>query len=204
MRKTKFTVALVLAMAALLPLESCIGSFALTNKVLSWNNSVGSKWVNELVFFAFWVLPVYEITCLADVLVLNSIEFWTGDNPVTAETKVIDGKDARYLVQRDKTGYTITNLNDKSVVRFNFDATDNSWTVENNGVETKFMTFNDDNTVNMITPDGSFTTVELNEQGVMAYRDMVGAGISYEMRLFTLLLNTSDAVSPIETASLIV
>ena len=182
MRKTKFTVALVLAMAALLPLESCIGSFALTNKVLSWNNSVGSKWVNELVFFAFWVLPVYEITCLADVLVLNSIEFWTGDNPVTAETKVIDGKDARYLVQRDKTGYTITNLNDKSVVRFNFDATDNSWTVENNGVETKFMTFNDDNTVNMITPDGSFTTVELNEQGVMAYRDMVGAGISYAMR----------------------
>ena len=183
MRKTKITVALVLAMAALLPLESCIGSFALSNKVLTWNKSVsGSKFVNELVFFAFWVLPVYEITILADVLVLNSIEFWTGDNPVTAETKVIDGKDARYLVQRDKTGYTITNLSDKSVVRFNFDATDNSWAVENNGVETKFMTFNDDNTVNMLTPDGSFTKVELNEQGVMAYRDMVGAGISYAMR----------------------
>ncbi|MBO7608921.1 MAG: DUF3332 domain-containing protein [Muribaculaceae bacterium] len=182
MRKTKFTVAVVLAMAALLPLESCIGSFALSNKVLTWNKSLGNKFVNELVFFAFWVLPVYEITMLADVLVLNSIEFWTGDNPVTAETKVIDGKDARYLVERDKTGYTITNLNDNSMVRFNFDANDRSWSVENNGVETKFMTFNDDNSVNMITPDGSFTKVELNEQGLMAYRNMVTNGISYAMR----------------------
>lgn len=183
MRKTKITVALVLAMAALLPLESCIGSFALSNKVLTWNKSVSnSKFVNELVFFAFWVLPVYEITVLADVLVINSIEFWTGDNPVTAETKIVDGKDARYLVERDNTGYTITNLSDNSIVRFNYDATDRSWSVENNGVETKFMTFNDDNTVNMISPDGSFTTVELNEQGLMAYRDMVTNGVAYAMR----------------------
>lgn len=35
MKKTKIAVAVVLAMAALLPLESCIGSFALTKKVLT-------------------------------------------------------------------------------------------------------------------------------------------------------------------------
>ena len=37
-----------------------------------------SKFVNELVFFAFWILPVYEVSGLADLLVLNSIEFWSG------------------------------------------------------------------------------------------------------------------------------
>ncbi len=182
MRKTKISVALILALAALMPLESCIGSFALTNKVLTWNKGVGNKFVNELVFFAFWILPVYEITALADILVINSIEFWTNENPVTAEAKIIDGKDARYLVQQDKTGYTITNLSDKSVVRLNFDASTRSWAVEHNGVETTFMTFVDDSHVKMLTPGGSFTTVELNEQGLMAYRSMVTNGVTYAMR----------------------
>ncbi|MDE7119681.1 MAG: DUF3332 domain-containing protein, partial [Muribaculaceae bacterium] len=49
-------------------LTSCIGSFALTNKLLAWNNQVSNKFVNELVFFAFWIIPVYEVTSLADVL----------------------------------------------------------------------------------------------------------------------------------------
>lgn len=50
--------------------------FSLTNKLLTWNRQVGSKFVNELVFFALWILPVYEVSGLADLLVLNSIEFW--------------------------------------------------------------------------------------------------------------------------------
>lgn len=182
MRKTKISVALIIAMAALMPLESCIGSFALTNKVLAWNKTVGNKFVNELVFVAFCILPVYEITALADVLVINSIEFWTDENPVTAQTKIIDGKDARYMVQSDEHGYTITNLSDKQVVRLNFNAAERSWAVEQNGVETTFMTFTDDNRVNMLTPDGSFATVELNEQGLMAYRNMVGESVTYAMR----------------------
>ncbi len=76
---------LTLAVATLLAgsmLTSCIGSFSLTNKLLSWNHQVSNKFVNELVFFAFWIIPVYEVTALADVLVLNSIEFWSGSNPI--------------------------------------------------------------------------------------------------------------------------
>ena len=181
MKKTKITVALVLAMAALLPLESCIGSFALTKKVLTWNKQVGDKFVNELVFVAFCILPVYEITALADILVINSIEFWSGENPVVAQAKVIDGKDASYLVQSDKDGYTITNPKDKSIVRLNFDAVNRSWSVEQNGIETTFMTFVDNTHVNMLTPTGDFTTVELNEQGVMAYQQMASTAACYAM-----------------------
>ena len=39
-----------------------------------------------------YIIPVYEITQLADILVINSIEFWTGDNPIASnvgETKIV-------------------------------------------------------------------------------------------------------------------
>ena len=104
MRKSYLTIAVVLALGASMTLQSCLGSFALSNKVLNWNRQVGDKFVNELVFVAFWILPVYEMSLLADILVINSIEFWSGENPVVAQTKVVDGKDAKYLVQSDKTG----------------------------------------------------------------------------------------------------
>ena len=182
MKRTKIYAAVVLAMAAMLPLQSCLGSFALTNKVLDWNRQVGDKFVNELVFVAFWVLPVYELCGLADILVINSIEFWNGENPVTAETKVIDGKDAKYLVQSDASGYTITNLSDKTVVRLNFNADEKSWSVEHDGKDITFMTFIDDTRVKMLTPSGDFTTVELSQQGVMAYQEAVQSSLYYAQR----------------------
>lgn len=182
MRKYYLSLVVVLCLGASLTLQSCLGSFALTNKVLNWNRQVGDKFVNELVFVAFWILPVYELTGLADLLVINSIEFWSGENPVVAETKIIDGKDAKYKVESDATGYTVTNLTDKSQFRFNFDASDRSWSIEKDGQEQKFMTLVDDKHVKMITPEGDFRTVELSQQGVYAYEQMVGAGNFYAAR----------------------
>lgn len=182
MKKRFFSVALIVTLASSLMFTSCIGSFRLTNKVLTWNKQVGSKFVNELVFVAFWILPVYELSAIADLLVLNSIEFWSGNNPVQASTKTIDGKNGRYIVKCDKNGYTITNTNDKSVVKFNFDATDNSWSVCNGEKEVKFMQFVDDTHVKMLTPEGDFKTVELNERGVYAYKQMINSSVQYAMR----------------------
>ena len=119
MRKLTLTVAVVCLIGAM-TLPSCIGSFSLTNKLLTWNRQVGSKFVNELVFFALWILPVYEVSGLADLLVLNSIEFWSGTNPVEAGTHTIKGNDGEYLVTVDKKGYTIKSKNDGSEVRLNY------------------------------------------------------------------------------------
>ena len=55
--------------------SSCIGSFGLWNNLKDWNQGVSNKFVNELIFVAFHIVPVYEIAYLADALVLNSIEF---------------------------------------------------------------------------------------------------------------------------------
>lgn len=170
MKKRLIPVALIAAIS--IPVfTSCIGSFALTNKLLSWNQSLGSKIVNELVFIGFWILPVYEVSALADVLVINSIEFWSGSNPIAQGKSIIDGKDGKYLVDCDGRGYTITSLNDKSVVRLDFDEADRSWSVVTDDQTVKFMSFIDDTHVNMIMPDGSYQAYELSDAGLMAYRE---------------------------------
>ena len=181
MKKSKtFLVCAMLSGSVLF--SSCIGSFGLWNSLKDWNQGVSNKFVNELVFFCFWILPVYEVTGLADILVLNSIEFWSGSNPVAQGRSVIDGADGRYLVDCDGKGYTITSENDGSVVRLDFDAEDNSWSASANGSEpVKFMTFVDETHVEMLTPDGGAQLVELSEQGMMAYRETVASSAAAAM-----------------------
>lgn len=169
MKKRYLSAALIIAMAATIPLSSCIGSFGLTNSVLNWNKQVGSKFINELVFFAFWVLPVYEVTSIADLLVLNSIEFWSGRNPMSASTTVIPTDHGRYLVDCDGKGYTITCEATGSKMRLDFDADTQTWSFNDNGTHHPFLTFVDDSHVKMVMPDGDFRLVDLNEEGVLAY-----------------------------------
>lgn len=181
MKKKFLTVGVVLTVCASLSMSSCIGSFALTSRVLNWNEQIGSKFVNELVFFAFWVLPVYEVTALADLLVINSIEFWSGNNPVTAHTQAIDTEQGRYLVDCDGEGYTITFEPTGEQTRLDFDKEEQTWSVELNGESVPFMTMVDDNHVKMATPDGDMRLVELSEQGVMAYSTMVQSAYQPQM-----------------------
>ena len=68
------------------------------------------------------------------------------------------------------------------MTRFNFDATDNSWSVDQDGMEVKFMQFIDDSHVKMLTPTGSFTTVELSEQGLLAYDQLVQSPLFYAFK----------------------
>lgn len=177
MKKRFLTVGLILTLASSMMFTSCIGSFGLTNKVLSWNQQVGSKFTNALIFAAFCVIPVYELTVMADILIINSIEFWSGSNPVTASAEIIDGENARYLVERNSNGYIITNTNDNSVVKFNFDSNNNSWSLEQNGTTYPLMQFVDDNHVKMITPNNTYQTIELSHEGVLAYQDIINSNL---------------------------
>lgn len=89
--------------------SSCIGSFGLWNSLKDWNQGVSNKFVNELIFLAFHIVPVYEIAYLADALVLNSIEFWSGSNPTASIGEVKQCKEKwRILGKTNENGYTIT------------------------------------------------------------------------------------------------
>lgn len=175
MKKFKIAVSAILVAGCSLCFSSCIGSFTMMNKVMSWNNQVGNKFVNELVFFCFWIIPVYEVSFIIDIAVLNSIEFWSGSNPMTAHTKVVDTENGRYLIACDGKGYTITHKTTGESMRMEFIEDSNSWAIEDKDGELQpFMTFVDDNHVKMIKPDGDFQLVELSQQGVMAYESALG------------------------------
>ena len=178
MKKTYMSVALVFTLAASTVCTSCIGPFALTHKLLAWNNTIDNKVVNELVFFALWIVPVYEVSAIADVLVLNSIEFWSGDNPVASNSKVVDGQDGRYLVESDSNGYTITREEDGQIVRFDFDKDTQTWSVINGESKYPLMTFVDDTHVKMITPDGGMATVEASQAGAWAYQQIASGSFT--------------------------
>lgn len=182
MKKKIIPVALILTLAGSMMFTSCIGKFALTNKVLTWNKQVSNKFVNELVFIAFWILPVYEVTSLADLLVINSIEFWSGSNPVACGTKKIDTEHGTYLVKCDGKGYDIIDETSGQTVRLDFLEEEQTWAVNIDGEEYPFMTFVDENHVKMITPEGDFREVELSSQGVMAYNAEVAASVHYAMK----------------------
>jgi len=182
MKKTSLTVAIVCALMGSMLFPSCIGSFTLTNKLLAWNNQISNKFVNELVFFAFWILPVYEVSALADILVLNSIEFWSGSNPVACGTKVIEGNDGRYLVSVDNKGYSIKSETDGSEVRLNFHADTRSWAMQMpDGNEVTIFSFVDDEHIALPTPEGEPTVVELSDAGLYAY-SQIATGAAFATR----------------------
>ena len=64
-------------------LTGCTGPFGLTKAVHEWQTSCEDKWVDELAFIAS--VPIYTLSCLSDAIILNSIEFWTNESPMTAD-----------------------------------------------------------------------------------------------------------------------
>ena len=91
MRLSRFrrTAILTLTAGALVGTSACFGSFNLTRKLWGWNKGVSDeKFVRELVFLGLNVVPVYSIATFIDAVVTNSIEFWTGTNPVSMSSTI--------------------------------------------------------------------------------------------------------------------
>ncbi|MCP3138981.1 DUF3332 domain-containing protein [Pyxidicoccus xibeiensis] len=70
----------------------CFGQFKLTQAIWKFNKGIsGNKFIQWLMFLVLVIVPVYELGSLIDALVVNSIEFWTGSNPVSSA----DGVDSK-------------------------------------------------------------------------------------------------------------
>ena len=89
---------------------ACYGPFNLTKNVYHWNSNikgsseVNEKWMKEFVFFGMIIIPVYMFSALLDAFIFNSIQFWSGNNPVKANEAGSDG--ATRVVQLG--GLTVT------------------------------------------------------------------------------------------------
>jgi len=156
-------------LAGSLMFSSCIGSFSLFNQYAEWQRDMTSnKFINAIVGFV--LMPIVgSISLTVDAIVLNTIEFWTGDNPVAqnvGKTQMIMGEDGLlYAVKTLRKGYEITAPNGE-VTLLTYDKRNDSWSISQNGMTKEMFRFNEDGksiSVNMNGEDRNFT---LNEQGV--------------------------------------
>jgi hypothetical protein len=150
----QMVVVLLIASMALMTV-GCYGSFNLTKKVYNWNGSLGNKWVVELVFLAMYVVPVYGIAGFIDVVILNSIEFWTGNNPMASNVKSDDGVNVSFNKEKNRVEvsyagktFVLVHENGKSMVK---DAQGNILAIAEKG------------------EDGSMTMVDVNGKVLSSY-----------------------------------
>jgi hypothetical protein len=58
----------------------CLGPNRAFNRVHEWNMEVtDSDVANELIFLGCTIIPVYGVAYLVDIVVLNTIEYWSGE-----------------------------------------------------------------------------------------------------------------------------
>ena len=103
---------LAVALAAVIFSNGCYGPFYLTRKVHQWNGEASqNKWIVEAVFLVCAWLPVYGIATLADAVIFNSVEFWTGENPLKKPI-ASDPAPSRRIVRGD-TEIVLNRLDDE-------------------------------------------------------------------------------------------
>ena len=181
MRKLNVKVAAWLLIGCLAT-SSCIGSFSLFNKFAKWETQMtNNKYVNAIV--GFILTPIVGGLCLfADSLVLNSIEFWTGSNPLAdvGKTKQVMGQDGRYYaVTTLKNGYEVKAPTGE-VTRFIHDQKTDSWSMEQDGVVKEIFRFNGDGTI-MANINGETESFTLNQAGVNKARLIANSDIFFAM-----------------------
>ena len=163
--RNKLTIALLIILLSFN--AACYGPFNLTKKLYDWNGKVGDKFTNELVFFVFIVVPVYQVSLFIDGVVLNSIEFWTGSNPVAMnegdiDVQVVEKDGNSYQITATKNKYHIIQLkgtNEGAEAEFLFNPEEEAWYLNMNGKSTKLADMDSDKElIELFLPDGKSVT----------------------------------------------
>lgn len=172
-----------LLLAATLTVSSCVGSFSLFNRVTKWNtHATDSKFLNEIIFIL--ISPAYAVCGVADLLVLNTIEFWSGSNPIAQKvgtTQEITGKDGLiYAVTTLRDGYEVKSPKG-DVVKFVYDKKTDSWSQVQEGKKTEIFRFNSDGTIQARLTDGRTLRVTPDEAGLFEARMAVSGANFYAL-----------------------
>ena len=167
--KSHLSKAVIIMMIVLL--TSCYGSFNLTKKLYNWNGTVGDKFINTLVFYGLIIVPVYEIATLADFVVFNTIEFWSGKNPVTmaegeSETKIVKGESDDFEITAVQNKFIIKNLSSGEITELVFNHEEQAWFVNDDGKSFKLVQLvsEENEMVEVSLPNGE--TLSFNPESV--------------------------------------
>ncbi len=147
----KLTVCILLSASILC--SSCLGSFSAFNGLRDWNDGLtDSKFLDNLIFWVFNIIPVYGLFFVGDVLIFNVIEFWSGSNPLAMnegdmETQVVekDGNTFEMIATRNRMQIKVIEGNRKGdKLDLVYSPTHKSWSaIKPNGEVIKLSSFED-------------------------------------------------------------
>lgn len=102
--------------------SACIGQMATSGIVRNFNLSVvDGKWPRWVVFLLLYIIPVYPIAGAIDLIIVNSIEFHTGTNPITDKPRIAVREGQEEQIAPDGS-HALSAMNDDGSVTI--DATD--------------------------------------------------------------------------------
>lgn len=158
--------------------NSCLGPFKLTHKTYDWNNSIGDKWANNVVFWALLIIPVYEVVVFLDTCIFNVIEFWGGTNPISMnegdeEIRIVESGNKEYMIKATKNKFHIEQIigtHKGEWADIIFYPEDNSCYLHYKGEKIKLVEYihSEDGTdqVNLFLPNGSMISMDANKRNL--------------------------------------
>lgn len=181
MKKIKITVCAILASMSLMCSSCAVGSFAVLNKCYEFNNTITpNKYINAVVSFFLYPFET-GIGGFIDTVILNTVEFWTGSNPL-AEVVTVKATDGTYyaVAPTENGGYSITNQANGQTLALNFEKGSRTWTAECDGMSKKLITLVDENNAIVYDAEGNAKNITLDEVGVMACQQ-IAASSNFDM-----------------------
>ena len=168
---SKFVVTVIILLLLSMSFMSCYGNFSLVKKLYKWNGTVGSKFVNSAITWLLVVIPVYEVAGFIDFIILNVIEYWSGENPVTMstgekQTQIVEKNGKKYRITATKNRFDveeITTLGKNSRVSLIYDEDAGSWYVESNRGITEIAQYDDNHpeSLALIFPNNKILNINL-------------------------------------------
>lgn len=169
MRKiTRLVSIALLAIFIVVGVFGCYGNMSLTKKVYRFNGSVGNKYVQSIVNWAFWICPVYEIAMFLDIVFFNTIEFWTGNNPLAMKEgeqviKYAEGPNGNYKLEISQNKIVITqqeNRDSNQNIELNYDPVSEYWFMKTDGTNQK-IGYVDGQQLKLLSPSGEELAINL-------------------------------------------
>ena len=156
--------------------NGCIGSFSLTQKLYGWNQkATNDKYLNTGILWVLEAVQVYHFTLIVDFAILNTIEFWSGKNPMafsspTKLDKVVTGGNGdTYKVTMGNCKITVDKLtgdNAGKKVSVIYVKETGSYYMDNGSGNPVEVAAISGSTLNLYSPDGKVVTRSIDQPSV--------------------------------------
>lgn len=151
------TMAVLMLFSALF-MQGCYGTYPLFKKVNQLVGGIDGRWGSTAVNIICWVFQVYTVILFVDLLILNTVEFWRGSDPLAmndgeSETQVVNYLGDLYKITATKNRfdvYCIDGLRKGETASMVYDPDTRIWRGENGDVVQELVRIGQDGTVEAI------------------------------------------------------